>query len=117
MTPILARKQEMLIFVIAFNLLLALLNAYAAWHFWKLGRRMAKLSQQLERLERRSHRLLVSATRDILQERQTTGQLKQQYRQLRRQLQQLRQILLLLNLAIRLRQRRVKGLRQVEIGL
>jgi prefoldin subunit 5 len=107
----------MLIFVIAFNLLLALLNTYAAWHFWKLGRRMAQLSQQLERLERRSHRLLASATREILQEQQATGHLNQQYRQLRRQLQQLQQILLLLNLAMRLWQRCDKRLRQVKIGL
>jgi hypothetical protein len=91
----------MLFFVIAFNLLLAGLNFYAAWHFWQLRQQMIHLSQRLERLERRSRRLLPLATNQIRRRQQATNRLKGQYEKLQRLQQQRQQILLLLNLALR----------------
>ena len=78
---------------------------------------MVRLSQKLERLERRSRRLLPLATTQIRQVQVMTNHLKQQYEKLRQQQEQLQQILLLLNLALRLWQKRAKRSRQLEIGL
>ena len=78
---------------------------------------MVRLSQKLERLERRSRRLLPLATTQIRQGQETTNHLKQQYEKLRQQQEQLQQILLLLNLALRLWQKRANRSRQLEIGL
>ena len=107
----------MLAFVIAFNLLLAMLNLYAVWYLWRLRQQMVRLSRKLERLERRSRRLLPFAATQIRQGQQTTNHLNQQYEKLRSSQQQLQQILLLLNLALRLWQKPAKRSRQLEIGL
>ena len=106
----------MLLFVIVFNLLLALLNFYAAWYFWQLGRQMILLSEQLERLEHRS-RLLPLTTIQIRQGHQGTKYLNQQSEKFYQLQLQLKQILLLVNLALRLWQRPAKRSLPVEIGL
>ena len=107
----------MLLFVIAFNLLLAILNLCAAWYLWRLRQQMVRLSQKLERLERRSRRLLPLATTQIRARQQTTNHLNQQYEKLRSLQLQLQQILQLLNLALRLWQKSAQRSRQLEIGL
>ena len=96
----------MLIFAIAFNLLLVLVNLYLVVRLWELRKLLAGFTKRLTRIERRLHRIFTPGPEFVLKGQQGTYRLRQRYQKLVFQLQQLRQIFLAMNLLLKLWQRR-----------
>lgn len=88
----------MLVFVVIFNLLIALLNLLIAWKIWQLRQVLAKLADIFIAVELTSRKLLSAASAELAPAKKRTRNLKESYRQLQVQLQLLRQILTLLSL-------------------
>ena len=83
----------MLLFVICFNLLLAIGNSYLAVRLWQWRGDLQRLTKNLIRLERCTHRVFTPAPTNLHQAQVGTHQLRIRYQRLTRQLQFLQTLL------------------------
>jgi cell division protein FtsB len=96
----------MLLFVILFNLLVALVNFYLVLRLWQLRQGLARVTRTLTKVERRIDRIFYPAPEFVFQGQQGTQHLRQVYQKLEHQLEQLQKILMLVNLGRRIWQKR-----------
>ncbi|MBE9118540.1 hypothetical protein IQ249_21870 [Lusitaniella coriacea LEGE 07157] len=82
--------------VIAIDLIFALVNFYLAWKIWKFRRVLAKTALTLACIERQTRTVLYPAPRVILTGKRGTHALRERYRSLQIYLQQVQQILTIL---------------------
>ena len=75
----------MFLFVICFNLCLALLNCYLAVRLWLWRRSLRRLTKRLKRLDRCAHGIFMPAPAHLYTARQGLDCLRQRYRLLVRQ--------------------------------
>jgi hypothetical protein len=92
----------MLLFVIIFNLLLALLNLYLVVYLWRLRHVLARVTRILNRVERRLHSIFYPAPEIVLKGQHGAQSLKDRYQRLMGQLRYLEEILLLFGFGLRL---------------
>ena len=83
----------MLLFVICFNLLLAIGNSYLAVRLWQWRGDLKRLTKNLIRLERCTNRIFTPAPANLHQAQVGTRQLRIRYQRLTRQLQFLQTLL------------------------
>jgi hypothetical protein len=88
----------MLLFVICFNLLLAIGNSYLAVRLWRWRGDLKRLTKNLIRLEQCTHRIFTPAPANLHQAQVGTRQLRIRYQRLTRQLQFLQTLLQIVQL-------------------
>ncbi|MBV9387504.1 MAG: hypothetical protein JOZ78_13880 [Chroococcidiopsidaceae cyanobacterium CP_BM_ER_R8_30] len=98
----------MLIFVVLFNLALALILLYAAWRVWRLRRPIGQVADKILAYERSINVVLHKAPNAITKGQVGVSQLRQKQQQLRPQLQRIRQVLALIGLGQRIWQQFVR---------
>jgi hypothetical protein len=96
----------MLIFVIAFNFSLTVLNLYVAYRLWRWRQYLAQVTLHLERWENYCDLVLKSAPEVILQGRSGSHAIRQSYPQLGLSLAQLQSILAVIRFSVKFRPRR-----------
>jgi len=88
----------MIIFVIFFNLALALILFYAAWQVQQLGRIIGGVADKILAYERSTHAVLHRAPGAISKGQLGISHLRQKQQQLQPQIQRVRQVLTLIGL-------------------
>ena len=96
----------MLIFVIAFNFSLTVLNLYVAYRLWRWRQYLRQLTLTLERVEGYCDRFLSSAPEAILQAHNSSQKIRQYYPQLGQSLAQIQAILGFARIGLRFRPKR-----------
>jgi len=92
----------MLVFIIIFNLALALLNLYIAIRLWQLRYFLIRVNKTLTKLDRRIHKILLPAPDVILKGYTGTHALHQNYHRLLFQIELITKILSLANWGIKI---------------
>jgi hypothetical protein len=92
----------MLVFVIAFNLLLTLLNLYIAIRLWQLRRVLARMTRTLTLVERRIHKIFYPAPEIVFKGQQGTYALRLHYQRFLLQLELMGQISSFFSLGVRI---------------
>lgn len=98
----------MLIFVIACNLVLTLLNLYIAVRLWRLRRTLIRVTRILRYVENRIERIFAPAPEFLLKGKQQTYSLRLYYQHLGFQLEQLQKLVSLINVGIKIWQRQTR---------
>lgn len=101
----------MLIFVIAFNLSLTVLNLYAAYRLWRWRQYLTQLTLTIERIEGYCDRLLLPAPDRILNARSGSQLLRQYAPKVSLSLKQWQSLLGLIRFGIKFRSRRLQKFR------
>lgn len=83
----------MVMFVIAFNILISLIFFYAAWRVWQIKHRLANIADALTRAERSTYGVLNGAPSSISQYQRNASKLRIAHRSLKVQVAKLRQVL------------------------